>query len=715
MKKLLLTLGTLGSITAPIVAVVSCGNKKETPKPAQAAHPAVDTTSTGGASSTGGSTQTPAQTQAPVSTEVRVSTEVELAKAFGKAFLANENNLIGPIHNDSMVDFINNIIPLWTKVQKDGHVANPTFADNYVFSNTGATNNVEATAGKITPVLQNLVKGFLPEAMSAITNPLVARAINNDLIKDFISQEHLSVGIAKLVKGLLDPVVHAAQGLLPADSLAGLVNGIIPFAKKEVVSTDITASISKSGLLEFFYKDSKTLGGLLSSVGDISSGMSEASDEPEVSPEDTATQPGAQAAPAQSVQHTVPAGPALGMGSVMKILTDKATIGILSSLMEYLTTTEYTRDALNAIATNWGNGITHVDPANPQNSDIELHKFISSGILFGGKTAKKGGGKQTKGMIDWYVSRSGNNLTFTNEEGDLLATAVETNRALNFTFKVAELPLKPGLVSSHIINPSDTVASVNSISIKELASECYVNDLANLASMALGMIVAPFTQYVHKNEVNNPLTIDLDTRVAAAQAIEAGSTIPEDAKALSWLLPAKEAQKTLLTQLKANNITPEQFLRLFDLMTKKMTFIQANGVQEADMAATIATYSSKTFGTVSFADLYAEYKTLTEDQQRTKLQGLVQNMDSDAMKALAGEWKTFTDLMAQQEIINELNTPENLRIAGIVMAGADSGTPSQILTAYQTLMAKLNEAKDWYPAGFSDIMQAISNAYLQAH
>ena len=206
MKKLLLTLGSVATVTAPIVAVVSCGDDSTTPAAPAAQNP--------GNGSTGGDTHQ--------------QTEAEKIVADSKVVFPDVMSTIGDIFNaiksNDFGAYLNNIAH---KFEEAAKITNhePLFGRNF---DVAAIRADSTKVNEVATKLENLIKGLLPKS------PIVDTAMNMFKLKDVlvaaINQTETISAISHLIGGLnLESGMArgAIEGQTSASALRGYLENLL--------------------------------------------------------------------------------------------------------------------------------------------------------------------------------------------------------------------------------------------------------------------------------------------------------------------------------------------------------------------------------------------------------------------------------------------------------------------------------------------------------
>ena len=546
MKKILLTLGTIGAIATPVVAVVSCGNKKKENTTAQAAH---------------------------VTQTRTVLNQEQIVKNFTQALMADENIVLNPIHGDSMEEFVNNVIRTWTKVQKDGN-NKLTFEEGFVFHQWNAA-SINEVATKIQPIIANLLNGFGGSSTTKMIIDQLKDKITLNLIKEFISEKYISSGLILLVKNVIDETLKGSMGVvlsnspLVADLLINFITGIIPFAKEGVKGEDIQMNITAKGTVVWKHGDSESPAAMLPKLMD---GVS-SSRRKRVASATTTT--------------TTSSTTRLGIGSLTKIFGDTATYNLVSGLFEYISTTPQLHNLLVAGLDKYADellihrNIPGVNGAaatidNPINQTVE---YVGFEILHGAPKSQYG--DPTTGYIDWYRTLEGDNITLKDSKGNILATGTgfsAPGKERHVTFKTNVLPLKANIVGQGLTKNGVDIEH-HTITVNELASEFYVRDALMLGSTAYTMLISKMMHYITDNEARNPLMIDFDSKIRTARIVEAGST--SDNRVSVALAALRNMQLQITDKLAAMNVSIEDFYKFRDALKAIQTSVEAAKQGEA--------------------------------------------------------------------------------------------------------------------------------------
>lgn len=479
MKKTLLALGTIATITTPIIAVVSCGEKTKTQN-----------------------TRSTNDTTRVVPKQNKTVDQSAVSKKFLELLLADENNIVEPIHHDSTQDFMNKIIPLWTQAEKATGIKQLTFEEGFTFDQTSVS-TIDAVAVKVTHVVKGLVSGLLNEdkatgTMKAIM-PELKKLITVDLVKSFIQEKYISSGLLTLIKGLLDGVfqidlVAAIGAEAQADLLWLFIKGLVPF-KEDADHTNITATYNNNALI-YQYKDKKTLASLLANIQLATSSLASPS-----------TSAGASVSAGEEATNIAEQPKTkLALGSLMKILTDEATTNFVSGLLTYISRDIHMSAAIKALIKKMDDTMLHVHGTKSFNSSSILLSVAATGPQVGDL------GRATLGLIDWYRTTRDSKEVLVDKNGAILAEISpipgNTHFGVNIKFFVDKLPLKTTINGANVVyegkgmitNSNDDFKN-HTISLREIISEQQIKDAMHLIEVAYSMILTKMQSFGVREEL----------------------------------------------------------------------------------------------------------------------------------------------------------------------------------------------------------------------
>lgn len=467
MKKTLLTLGTIATVTAPVVAVVSCGKK---------------TTNEDKKETTTNRTTTVlvSHTQSKDAVDQSI-----VSKRFLELLLGDENNVVEPIHHDSTQEFINKIIPLWTQAEKESGVTNLTFAEGFVFDQTDS-NAINTVSEKVTTVIKGLISGLAGGTGSGMSGMLMSelpKLITADLVKSFIEEKYISSGLMNLLQELLKGVfkieiVSTMGEEGQANLLWMLLKGLIPF-KDDADHTNVSATYENNNLV-FQYKDKKTFASFITNITSIGSSLA-------------SNAPAASGSGASGDASTPQPKTKLSFSSLMNILTDQATTNLVSGLLTYMARDVQLSALIKSLLRTIDSNLLHVENTSSFSDGSVLFSIEANGAPI------ENLGRPTAGLIDWYRTTIDSKAVLVDKTGQILAELVKlpnSGYGYNIKFLVDKLPLKTTLNGANIqyrgagiIKGSRADFNNHEISLRELISEYEVRDIIKLIGIAYAMIL----------------------------------------------------------------------------------------------------------------------------------------------------------------------------------------------------------------------------------
>lgn len=178
MKKILLSLGTLATISAPIAAVVSCSNDDKKVQ---------NRTATPQQASGNNAHNAPVALATPQQEESQMTSLVASLKA--------DNSIINQaLRVDSTEVLVNGLITKWKEVAKAANQPSP-FAPNFTFSTTNSE-SINTVISKIKALLSKVVGDLLGGGSVSAVIPIL---LSEENVRAIISQEHLTTGLVALL------------------------------------------------------------------------------------------------------------------------------------------------------------------------------------------------------------------------------------------------------------------------------------------------------------------------------------------------------------------------------------------------------------------------------------------------------------------------------------------------------------------------------------